>query len=208
MANGGLLSWLGRTQPVVGDPELPAAMGPEELSALTAVYAAVAPARVVEWGSGGSTKAMLSRFAGIERYVSVEHNEMWHARVAQRVADSRLELLHRPPADTAPEPEMFEKSGGKVRAEYVAWAERCENEPEILADYVAGPGDGPFDLAFVDGRARVFCIAAGFAALRSGGVLVLHDAQRDAYHSAMRACGDPVFVEPWSRGQICIVRKS
>src|SRR5690606_23311288 len=68
--------------------------------------------------------------------------------------------------------------------------------------------DTIFDFVFIDGRARSFCIEAGWPLLRSGGVLVVHDAQRPAYHPALARLGArPVFLEPFRSGQICLVRK-
>jgi hypothetical protein len=60
----------------------------------------------------------------------------------------------------------------------------------------------------VDGRARRFCLKAGWDLLRPGGVLVLHDAQRTDYHDVLFSLGpSPVLLEPWRRGQLALVRK-
>ncbi|MDW8362400.1 MAG: hypothetical protein RMK74_08360 [Myxococcales bacterium] len=78
-----------------------------------------------------------------------------------------------------------------------------------FADYVELPGRLGVrpDLVLVDGRARVHCMREGFCLLRSGGVLLVHDAQREQYGAALSALGRPVFHEPWKIGQLCVVRK-
>jgi hypothetical protein len=210
---GGILSRLlpsATPHEPAGDPELPAAMHPIEFSQLEVVIETLAPRRVIEWGSGGSTRAFPARFRGIERWVSVEHNRAWHERVREKIDDARVTLELRLPDASDPEPEMFEEEGGPTRPEYVAWAQRCEDDRSILAGYIDCPREhfDELDLAFVDGRARVHCIAQGFALLRDGGMLVVHDAQREIYRAALESLGPrPHFIDPWVAGQICLVRK-
>ena len=48
----------------------------------------------------------------------------------------------------------------------------------------------------------------GWGLLAPGGVLVVHDAQRDRYRSALMGLGpEPCWLDPWVQGQICVVRK-
>lgn len=175
-------------------------MDPDELAQFVAILETLAPARILEWGSGGSTKAMLERCPFIERLVSIEHDRAWHRRVGELIDDPRLELHLVEPDDAAPtEPDA-----------YKLWADRAEHVREPFASYIEFPAtlDTIFDLVLVDGRARSWCIAAGWLLLRPGGVLVVHDAQRGEYHGALAALGArPVFLEPFSNGQICLVRK-
>lgn len=173
-----------------------------EFSQLLAIVESVGPRVLVEWGAGGSTRALLNKVPSIERYISIEHHPEWVKNVAQHVPDSRLELHHVAPdidlpADTAKRQDIF------------AWDKLCEDDPAAMATYVGFPrtqGVVP-DVVLVDGRARVHCIAEGFSLLRPGGVLVLHDAQREEYHPAMEACGRVVFLEPYVGGQVALVRK-
>ncbi|MEM6290435.1 MAG: hypothetical protein AAGA54_04190 [Myxococcota bacterium] len=190
----------------------PPAMSPEEQSQVSAVFAAVRPARVIEWGSGGSTLLLPALYDTIEQYVSVEHNKAWHARVEQHIDASRVEVLFRPPAEADPEPPMFKEGGkGKTLPEYAEWSDRAERDRSIMASYI----DAPFeriatpDLTLVDGRARRFCIEAAWSALPSGGVLVVHDAQRGQYIEKIEeVCdGRAEWMLPWSRGQVCVARK-
>jgi hypothetical protein len=210
---GGILSRFLQSAPPhesAGDPELPAAMHPIEFSQVEAVLETLAPRRVVEWGSGGSTRAFPARFPAIQRWLSVEHNRAWHERVRSKIDDPRVSLELRLPDASDPEPAMFGSASAQPRPDYVAWAQRCEDDRSILSGYVDCPREhfDEVDLAFVDGRARVHCIAQGFALLRDGGMLVVHDAQRGIYRAALEGLGPrPYFVDPWVNGQICLVRK-
>jgi SAM-dependent methyltransferase len=177
-------------------------MDPIEQSQLLAILYTLEPKRCLEWGSGGSTKTLLERCAFVERWVSVEHDAAWHANVAQSVSDPRLTLRLEVPAKPCP-------TGDQDAL--IAWCAEAEHERSVLASYVDFPaslGDEPFDFVLVDGRARRFCVQEGFRLLRPGGVLVLHDAQREDYHDALRACGEPLFLEPWKQGQIALLRKA
>jgi SAM-dependent methyltransferase len=182
--------------------ELPVYMDEVEFSQLLAIVESVGPRVLVEWGSGGSTRALLERVPSIERYLSIEHHGGWVENVASHVDDPRLELHHVGPDIDMP-------ADGAPREEIIAWDKRCEDEASAMATYVGFPRtlDVIPDLVLVDGRARVHCIREGFELLRPGGVLVLHDAQREAYHGALKACGHAVFLEPFKGGQVALVRK-
>lgn len=175
-------------------------MDPGEFAQLLAILETLAPARILEWGSGGSTKAILERCPFVERFVSLEHDRAWHERVRELVVDRRLELHLVEPDEPAPrEPDAYKR-----------FADRAEQVRDSFASYVDFPATlgTTFDFVLVDGRARSFCIAAGWQLLRPGGVLVVHDAQRPEYHPALHGLNArPVFLEPFGNGQICLVRK-
>ena len=181
---------------------LPVYMDEVEFSQLLAIVESVGPRILIEWGSGGSTRALLERVPSIERYISIEHHGGWVENVAKHVDDARLELHH-----VAPDIEMPPQDAS--RDQIIAWDKRCEDEASAMATYVGFPRTQNVtpDLVLVDGRARVHCIREGFELLRPGGVLVLHDAQREAYHGALKACGHAVFLEPFKGGQVALVRK-
>lgn len=124
------------------------------------------PVNCLEWGCGGSTivfpqflKACAARF----RWTSIEHDPVWR----QKVADEALRL------------NLSEVSVSLVR---------CDGDPHLepMDDYV----DYPFGLArrhsfiFVDGRKRRRCLITAAKILAVGGVVVLHDAEREHYHCA------------------------
>jgi hypothetical protein len=181
-------------------------MDPYELSQMHAVIAAIAPRVGLEWGSGGSTKWMLENVPSLERYVSIEHNEAWYEKVRDQLDDDRLILEHVMPNVPSPGPTW------QTRAEHravKAWRLACEQDPSYMVDYVARPRQldvGPYDFILVDGRARCPCMREGMELLRPGGVMVLHDGQREEYRATCDALG-AVFLEPWASGQIVVMRK-
>lgn len=178
-------------------------MDPVELSQMLAIVHAVAPRRFLEWGAGGSTRLLLERCSFIEKYVAIEHDETWGSKVRETVLDPRLELRVVPPD------RPFEVVS-PTREQVIAWEASAEHDESIFETYVRAarlPGL-VFDAILVDGRARRYCIRQGFELLRPGGVMILHDAQREAYHDALEAVGKPLFLEPWHQGQIALVRKS
>lgn len=181
-------------------------MSDGEYGQIRAILESVRPKAVVEWGSGGSTKFFLADHPFIERYVSVEHDGAWVDKVRGEVEDPRLEYHLVEPDVPCP---AFDWHKPKERAWFKAWKARAETDPSVMASYIAKPSTllESCDLAFVDGRARSFCIREGFRLLRPGGVVVLHDAEREEYHAAMNGCGRAVFLPGWELGQVAMVRK-
>lgn len=183
-------------------PPLAIWMDPVEQSQLRAILEVLTPSYCLEWGSGGSTQTLLNTYSFIQEYVSIEHDGAWHDRVKSAVRDPRLRL-HHVPADLAlgvmkPTQKQIE-----------AWDLRAELEPELMANYVNFPATlgRQFDFVLVDGRARNFCAKKGYELLRSGGVLVVHDAQREEYGEVLRSFPRPVFLTPWHQGQLWFVKK-
>jgi predicted O-methyltransferase YrrM len=180
---------------------LPVHMAAEEFSQLLAAMHAVSPQRCLEWGSGGSTGALLRYCPFVERYVSIEHDRGWYEKVRAAVNDPRLDLHHVPPDEAVPR--------SRLRRTRIAWDARAERERAVMAAYVDFPATlgVTFDFVLVDGRARRFCLPAGWALLRPGGLLILHDAQRVQYHDVLFSLGQPLLLEPWRRGQIGLLRR-
>jgi len=177
-------------------------MDPVEYSQLRAILETLAPRICLEWGSGGSTEAVLAECPFIERYVSIEHNRAWHERVKNAVSDRRLRLHQ-------VDPDLPLTITKPTQKEIEAWDLRAEFEPELMASYVGLPRTLglQFDFVLVDGRARNFCVREGYDLLRSGGVVVLHDAQREEHQSTLSEFPRPVFLTPWRQGQIWFARK-
>ncbi len=72
------------------------------------------------------------------------------------------------------------------------WQQRLDTERATLHQwparerYTDPPGlSGPYDLIFVDGRWRRRCLIAAAELLAPGGVVILHDAQRQYYHEPL-----------------------
>ncbi|MDZ7627792.1 MAG: hypothetical protein U5J99_05195 [Parvularculaceae bacterium] len=177
-----------------------------EYSQVTAAVTALQPKRFLEWGSGGSTIDFLKRYASIEKMVSVEHHPLWYEKVKAVAVDPRLSYFLKEGASEEPKARLF----GLYRAERSAWRRRAETDRGVFKDYVDLPttlGMG-FDCIFVDGRARNFCIETGWELLDRGGLMIIHDAQREFYHETIARMGSPTYLLPWRRGQVCLLPKT
>lgn len=99
----------------------------------------IQPARILEWGPGLSTEVMLEH-APRAQIVSVEHDEIWHARADEQFG-SRITLLHERCTnrnsnyahvayDHAPFDFVF--VDGRRRVECVLTALKCLSEPSKI----------------------------------------------------------------------------
>jgi predicted O-methyltransferase YrrM len=177
-------------------------MHAQELAQLRDALHAVGPRVALEWGAGGSTAFLLRELPALDKLCSIEHDFAWFASVRAAVDDARLVLRYAPP-DLLPTPDELRREGG------LWWQRHAEREAAVMGSYVAAAvtfGER-FDFVLVDGRARRFCLPQGWALLRPGGVMVLHDAQRPEYADAIPDDARTRFVEPWVQGQICVMTK-
>jgi hypothetical protein len=181
-------------------------MHPVEWSQVACLLSVARPARVLEWGAGGSSHAFLERGPFIERHLSIEHHPGWAEEVRRTIRDPRFEIVHIEPSVPEPPEDPSDPQSLQRRQD---WADAAELDPTVFEDYVAYPSTRGerFDFVLVDGRARVHCLRAGWELLEAGGLLLLHDAQRPIYHSAMAEIGPFVFLEPWQQGQVAFLRK-
>lgn len=176
-----------------------------EYSQITAAVTAAQPRRLLEWGSGGSTVDFLRRYASIEKMVSIEHHPLWFKKVKAAAADPRLAYFLKEAAEEEPKTGPF----GLFSAKRAAWRRRAETDRAVFKAYVEHPGTlgVTFDCIFVDGRARNFCIETGWDLLDRGGLMIIHDAQREVYHETIARMGKPTYLLPWRRGQVCLLPK-
>lgn len=113
--------------------------------------------RIFEWGPGASTLFLHELFPKAEIY-GVEHDAAWMKRCERLMQIiPQVHITH----------------------------ERIDS-PQRNGCYVTAPLylGGEFDLMFVDGRLRRDCLGVAQFCLSKGGVAVLHDANRAAYHPA------------------------
>ena len=174
-----------------------------EFSQLVAALTALRPKTMLEWGAGGGTKAILEACPSIEKYVSVEHDAKWYDVVRAGIDDPRLSLhLVEPAEPEPPAPRIYLQSGKRNQ-----WRRRAESDEALFRNYINFPAtlDMAFDTILVDGRARNFCLKAGKKLLQSGGIIILHDAQRKEYQQTLKELGSPIFLTPWKRGQLCLI---
>lgn len=145
--------------------------------------------RVFEYGGGGSTLFWNERVAEV---VTAEHDASWFAlleRHMEGVKRARWTGLARPATkgvlvdrpDPA-EPAHFASSDAHfVGMHFKEYVTAIDTYP-----------DGYFDVVMVDGRARTSCLVHGLPKLRSGGLLILDNAERAHYTAKNKALLAPL----------------
>ena len=139
--------------------------------------------RVLEWGSGGSTVWLADRLPAGAHLTSVEHHAAWFAKVGERLGEREnvTRVLAEPTGDMGRNATIDEENAAHLGA------------------YLDAPGGQKYDVIMVDGVARVACMERARELLNPGGVVFLHDAQRDWYdagkallveHGTIGSCED------------------
>jgi hypothetical protein len=148
----------------------------------------VNPRLILEWGPGFSTSLMAEECPAAT-ILSIEHHPKWLEVARRKLGDgrkvkqdeyghmvmqfrhSRIALIQR----------ALSMKGGHSQG-YITWplylkGINAKGFPDI---------DKGFELVFVDGRARFDCLVTAKQLLAPGGVVVLHDAQRENYQPAWK----------------------
>ena len=123
----------------------------------------------LEWGSGNSTTWFGAR---CRKWISVEHDYAWAARVSMTLSPSdSIHLFYAPPD----EPVIPVLNDSATYPDYYAGA---------FESYIRAPGDPAletvcdedFDVVLIDGRARLFCAeyAIGHPRMKKA-VILIHD---------------------------------
>ena len=141
-----------------------------------------AGASVLEYGSGGSTLFFGGRAGHV---ISIEHDPQWFELVAARLRErgyTHCECLlvppeHAPADGTTPDDDRGYRS---------AFEEYRDHTFRRYAEAADGYEDGSMDLVVVDGRARPSCIRHAHSKVKPGGYLMLDNAERDHYRSAVQ----------------------
>jgi len=140
-----------------------------EIVAIAAAFSlASGPVSVLEWGSGNSTVYFSSKLPSGSRWNSVEHNRDWALQVSrtiQQLALSNVQLHYVP--NSGPFRDGIDDGDYTSFKEYILFPLQMQRR---------------FDFVLVDGRARVECMLAGWEILNPGGVMMLHDAEREEYN--------------------------
>jgi len=131
--------------------------------------------KIFEYGSGGSTLYWLSKGA---HCVSIEHDPEWHLRIKPSLyngkrIDYRLikpVYVNTYPFDPA-NPDYFSSGSPEFKNfSFRDYVEQIDKFPE-----------GYFDLVLIDGRSRPACIKHSINKIKTGGILILDNADRDYY---------------------------
>jgi hypothetical protein len=157
------------------------------------------PAKVFEYGSGGSTLFWRRLHTSC---VSIEHDREWFELLSLRfgagpVIDYRLVP---PEVRTAGESQQVHDSANPKL--YLSDDADCASfRFEAYARQIDSYPDGHFDVVLIDGRARPSCIMHAAPKVARGGLLVLDDANREYYTSQ---CGE--FLRDFTRHEFAGVR--
>ncbi len=149
------------------------AMSPTHIKAVLDCLLAYNPVHVLEWGSGGSTihfPHVLNDAGHRFTWTALETDPAWARRVELGAAGLPVTCYG------------FDQNISTVPASIY----QSRLKELALTDYVDWPLDKgcKWDVVIVDGRKRARCIAVAKQVLADGGVILLHDAQRDYYHDA------------------------
>lgn len=153
-------------------------MQPEQIELIEKILASFGKERidVLEWGAGGSTvyfPALMEKKGVDYSWLSVEHNAKWFARMEKALRNNKKVKL-----------KLF-----KVN--------RKTATPQDYDDYVSYPAflQRSFDFILVDGRQRARCLMLAASLLKPGGIVFLHDAERERYHHAFDFFDNGVLLE-------------
>jgi len=118
----------------------------------------------LEWGAGYSTYYFPKHLNEDALWISLEHDKYW-ANTIKHIIGANTKVYHIPPNN------------------YPWTDEHNDGSYTDLKDYVEFPRSlgMRFDFILVDGRARRNCLICALDLLNSGGVVVLHDANRKYY---------------------------
>jgi hypothetical protein len=130
------------------------------------------PLTIFEWGCGGSTVHFAKYLRKLCRdfvWISAETDTDWVDTVA---------------TETMGLPVVFTVYPYRTQRE--GWQRQDELKRLPMDEYVNAPLTvGPcFDIYLVDGRKRSRCLDVARGALYKGGLVILHDAEREYYHEA------------------------
>lgn len=135
---------------------------------------------VYEYGSGSSTIFFAER---VKKIISVEHHEEWHhtvERFRQQQQINNIEYHLYPPKPSA------ESSGSYVdhRLYLSCMGEYKGFEFSSYVKSIDQYPDEQFDLVVVDGRSRASCIQHARQKVKTGGVLLVDNSDREHYLAA------------------------
>jgi hypothetical protein len=121
---------------------------------------------ILEYGCGSSTPWFAQRAKNI---VSIEHEKMWIDQVMSKIPKelaNKIEIIHIPNQQTG-------KHIGGDGAYY-----------DNYVDYI-NHTDRLFDMICVDGRSRSACIRNSISHVKTGGFLLIDNAERTEYQQAI-----------------------
>ena len=163
--------------------------------------------RVMEYGGGQSTLWWASRVAEV---VSVDHDPKWHAHVTSRSDVPMLLRAADEPLEDALEAQLApfyelgleERLSGTLEERMVAGV-ATRPFHSYAAEMFRHP-KGHFDVAVVDGMARVLCAWVAAQCVSERGVIVLDNAEHEYFRDATALLEDLgwIGVPHWGPGPV------
>ena len=143
---------------------------------------------VLEWGSGFSTL----NFGHLPTsYTTIEHDKQWFDNIARKLADDEKfanVVQHYVPHSHAGTMQST-KMRGQYFDNYVAFVNTLGKQ---------------FDLVFIDGRAREFCVYAVIPYLAPNAKVIVHDWIRQRYHVVLDVFDEIDCVEIIDANSKCV----
>lgn len=139
----------------------------------------------LEYGSGRSTAFFAPFF---EKYVSIEHEEAWFQQVKDQLSDLTQVDYHLIKA----EEEVPQQHLSSIEQIFTS-ADDFPVQDSLFksySDFVLSFDDEYFDFILVDGRARRTCALNALDKIKSGGILVLDNAERKRYAEVLEQLSD------------------
>jgi hypothetical protein len=119
---------------------------------------------VLEYGSGKSTTQISQK---VKHLVSVEHQKQWFEEVIKAIPKNCSLMLK--------EPSELYIEGGQ------------DGSYSQFKDYIEAPIEqGPYDIIFIDGRARVGCASVCHLMSHENTHIFIHDFHRPEYQEALK----------------------
>jgi predicted O-methyltransferase YrrM len=152
-----------------------------EIRVMEDLLTGLRPARALEWGAGYGTFHFSRLLQHGGEWIAIEHDPAWAARI--RTGAPHNVQVHAVPPEKEP------------------WSwDRGDGTYGDFREYVEFPARfGEFDFILVDGRAREACLRKARELLAPGGVVVLHDANRDNLRSAWDLFPRQLLFEDYRR---------
>ena len=153
------------------------------------------PVRVFEWGSGASSIFYPNFLKSTGRqfdWHAMENSAVWHEKTQKKIIQSHL--ADQVQVHVSEFPAFWQLPGYSL--ESPAPTDLGPHSARVV-DYVDAPkGLGEqFNVLIVDGRFRRRCLLVAREVLAPGGVVILHDAQKVHYHSALSSFPNVRFIQ-------------
>jgi predicted O-methyltransferase YrrM len=153
-----------------------------EIRIMEDLLTALKPRRALEWGAGYGTSHFSRLLPPGGEWIAVEHDAQWAARIRKEVPPN-VRVYAVPPEERET---WLPTEGDGTYGDF--------------RNYVEFPaGFGEFDFILVDGRAREACLRQARYLLAPGGVVVLHDANRDFLHKPWELYPRQIFFQDYRR---------